>query len=303
MLSVSLRQLEYACAADEYASVSAAAQALNVSQPALSVAIAGLEAHLGRPLFIRRKGSPLTPTSFGRGFLAEARHLLGSADRLINLGDTSAQPIVLGCFEDLAPLVLAPILSGIRDHDRDAKVISRTGSFETLAEALAFGQMDMAVTYDLGLDPGYDRRVIAALPPVALLGASHPLAGRPALSLHDLAGEALVLADQGLSIRHMIGLFQDRGVTPGPVTRAATLETMRSLVANGFGVGLTYTQPAGSLSYDGKPVGVVPLSDDLPAARIVLATYGINALAPLAERIAALIAAMPFPGAATTDRR
>jgi DNA-binding transcriptional LysR family regulator len=76
MLSVSVRQLEYAIAVSHHGSVSLAANAIHVSQPALSVAIHNLEEHLGQPLFIRRKGSPLMLTSFGRDFMIKARNLV-----------------------------------------------------------------------------------------------------------------------------------------------------------------------------------------------------------------------------------
>ncbi|MCX8510044.1 MAG: LysR family transcriptional regulator, partial [Rhodobacteraceae bacterium] len=58
MLSITLRQLEYAVAVGRAESVTLAAEALHVSQPALSVALAQLEAQLGQPLFLRRPGGP-----------------------------------------------------------------------------------------------------------------------------------------------------------------------------------------------------------------------------------------------------
>lgn len=51
MLSFTLRQLEYATAVARNGGMTAAAQALNVSQPALSAALAQLETLLGKPLF------------------------------------------------------------------------------------------------------------------------------------------------------------------------------------------------------------------------------------------------------------
>ena len=78
MLSLTLRQLEYATAVGRHGGVTAAAEALHVSQPALSVSLAQLEALLGRPLFLRRAGGRLTPTAFGRGWLDEAEAQLAA---------------------------------------------------------------------------------------------------------------------------------------------------------------------------------------------------------------------------------
>ena len=82
MLSITLRQLEYAVAVARTGGVTAAAEALNVSQPALSVALSQLEAQIGQPLFLRRAGSAVTPTGYGRGFLEEAERILASLARL-----------------------------------------------------------------------------------------------------------------------------------------------------------------------------------------------------------------------------
>ena len=56
MLYLTLRQYEYVCAVGRHGSLSAAAAALNVSQPALSAALTKIESHLSQPLFMRRRG-------------------------------------------------------------------------------------------------------------------------------------------------------------------------------------------------------------------------------------------------------
>jgi DNA-binding transcriptional LysR family regulator len=107
MLSVSIRQIEYIVAVAEQGGVTAAADALHVSQPALSVAISRLEQHLGNPLFIRRKGCAVLPTAFGRNFLEEANQILQSLTRLVEPGALQTrryQPIVeVRIADDLNP--------------------------------------------------------------------------------------------------------------------------------------------------------------------------------------------------------
>jgi DNA-binding transcriptional LysR family regulator len=279
MLSVTVRQLEYAVAIAEFGGVSAAAATLHVSQPALSVAIARLEGQLGKPIFIRRKGSPFVPTSYGRSFLKEARQLLGNAKRLIDPASAvvaQSGPVLIGCYEDLAPLVLAPMLAVFQDRRPEVSVSTRVGGFDMLSEGMQNGQIDFAVTYDLGLDEMFERREIAALKPHAIVGKTHRLADMKSVSLAELAGEALVLADQGLSIRHMIDLFRQRGVTPHVAHRAATLEIMRSLAGNGFGVGISYTRPRSEYSYDGKALVTLDISDSIAAEPVIIATNMSN---------------------------
>lgn len=284
MLSITLRQLEYAVAVARHGTVTAAAEALSVSQPALSVAIAQLEAQLGRALFLRRSGGPITPTSFGRGFLDRAEAHLAGLARLMQGEDAPALPVRLAVFEDLAPVLLAPILT--RLVPADLIVDPRVMGFEAITDGLRRGQIDMGLTYDLGLATGIARAELARIPPHAVLAAAHPLAARAALSLADLADQPLILADQGLSLGHIRALFAQRGLAPRIAHRTATLELMRSFAANGMGVGLSYTRPAPGQSYDGCPLVTRPLSDAGEGEPIVLATATANPLSASAARLA-----------------
>lgn len=294
MLSVTLRQLEYAVAVARHESVTLAAGALHVSQPALSVALAQLEAHLGKPLFLRRPGGPMRPTSFGRVFLDRAERILADLTRLTEGVETVA-PVTLACFEDLAPLLLAPLLARAARDCPDIRITPLVAGFETLADHLARGRADLAITYDLGLDAGFDRHEIARLSPHAVLSAGHPLAHRASLTLADLAAEPLILADQGLSVGHMRALFTRLGLVPQIAHRAASLELMRSFAANSLGVGLSYSRPAPGESYDGQPLITRPLADAGQGEPVVLVRHRENPLSTSAERLAALIRASDWP--------
>lgn len=289
MLSVTLRQLEYAVAVWRHQSVSQAAQALNVSQPALSVAIGQLEAQLGHPLFLRKSGGPMLPTGFGRGFLEDAERQLAQLARLTARGGQSQTPVILGIFEDLAPLALAPLLRLMGALEPDLICQPRVDGFEGLAQGLAQGRIDMAVTYDLGLDASVARLELVRLLPHAVLDPAHPLAGQKAVTLRELTGVPLVLADQGLSIRHMRALFTHAGLSPNILHRAASLELMRSMAANGLGVGISYTCPIPDRSYDGKPLVTRRISDAGAGEAVVLARQNGNPLSEEAERAWALI--------------
>ena len=291
-LSITLRQLEYAVAIAQHGGVTAAAEALHVSQPALSVALGQLEAHLGRPLFLRRSGGPIAPTSFGRDFLDAAAAQLAALGRLVAGEATQSAPVPFACFEDLAPVVLAPLLRRLAAAAPDLRLAPQVLGFEPLIAALRGGRIDLAVTYDLGLDAGIARHLLARVAPHAVLAADHPLAGRARLTLDDLANQPLILTDQGLSLVHMRRLFADRGLAPQIGHRAPTLDLMRSLAANGLGIGLSYTRPATDRSADGRALVTRALADAGPGEPVVLATLTGNPLSPAAVRLADLIAGM-----------
>lgn len=257
MLSPSLRQIEYALAIGRHGGLSAAAAALHVSQPALSVALAELESHLGHPLFLRRKGRPMQPSAFGVQWLAEAgRAVAGLTDLFRPAGPP---PLRLALFEDLAPMVLAPLLAqsdrfGLAPHTRSL-------GFAALSSALSQGEVDLALTWDLGLPAEVARRELLRLGPMAVLATDHPLASHAELTLQDLVSLPLVLADQDLSIAHWQVLFAQAGLSPHIAHRCASLDLMRAFAAHGLGIGLSYAQPAPRLSHDGRPFVLVPLRD------------------------------------------
>jgi DNA-binding transcriptional LysR family regulator len=68
----------------------------------------------------------------------------------------------------------------------------------------------------------------------------------------------------------MLDLFLSRGLSPIAQSSTSSFELQRSMVANGFGVAVSYTRPYGDRSYDGLPLVCKPLSDALPMQRIIL---------------------------------
>ncbi len=283
MLYITLRQMEYIVAIAKAGSLTEAAQYLNVSQPALSVAITQVETRQQQKIFIRRKGSPITLTTYGKSYVKSAEKLLTEAARLEDYDAHTFHdllPITVGCFEDLAPRYLAPILTNLKQHFPELKITPQVENFDNLANNMQNGSIEFALSYDLGLDASFDKTIITTLSPHALIAPDHPLAKTSTLNLANLADTPLVLTDQGLSIQHIIRLFQNHGLLPKVAHRAASLEVMRSLAANGEGIGISYTVPPTNQSYDGKPLKAIPITDPEAKEPIVLVRSALNPLIP-----------------------
>ncbi|CUH98823.1 LysR family transcriptional regulator [Leisingera aquaemixtae] len=274
MLYLTLRHYEYVCAVARHGSLSAAADAVHVSQPALSAALSRIEEHLGHALFLRRRGAALALTPQGRRFAGQAQALLDQAARLENSSNAGAMhKMTLVCFSDLAPFLLAPALKALRAALPDVEVSHRACGFEPLISALSTGAADLAITYDLGLDAAFSRAELDRIAPHALVPPEHPLAQRRGLSLAELSQHPLVLSQEGLSVQHMLGLFKMQGLVPRIAHRAETLELLRSLAANGEGVGISYSLPPGGISYDGKALCAVPVTDAAAQEPVILAAH------------------------------
>lgn len=289
MLYISLRQYEYICAIARQGSLSAAAQALNVSQPALSNALTRVESHLGYPLFVRRRGAAMVSTPQGRRFVEQAEGLLSAAARIENPGSVTQglEHLTVGCFVDLAPFHLAPALSCLHATLPDVSVSYAVEDFQGLLDSLVDGRIDLAITYDLGMDAGFVRQKLFDSVPQALLSPEHPLAGARQVTLTELANEPLILSTEGLSAQHILGLFRRHGLNPTVRHRAATLEIQRSLAAHDEGVAISYVSPKNELSYDNKSLASLPIADKDVAEAVVLARHGtgpVDATTKAAER-------------------
>lgn len=291
-LSITLKQLRYVVAAADHRNITAAAAALNVSQPSLSMAIAAVEAQYGRKLFARLQGQGVALTSFGRSFVAEARVLLSQALALQRLGRGEGPlsgELTLGCFTDLAPYYVPDLLKQFAAREPRIAVSLREDGFDALAERLESGALDLALTYDLGLSSRFERTPLVELRPYAMLAADHPLARRKSVSLRELARHPLILTEQALSWQHVLELFAHAGVAAEVSMRASSFELQRSMVASGLGVAVAYTRPKHDQSYDGKRLTAREISDRLPLQRILLAWPKANRPSPAAARFAGFV--------------
>lgn len=132
-----------------------AADALHLTQPAVSRHIRRLEEQLGEPLFARRgRGVQLTP--FGERAAAELADVLGAHDRAVTRlqrGHGDAGPFVLGMIENLVDPVLPDLLAVVREQLTGRPVQLRVDRSAELVERLRRGEVDAAVVVDPGDTP------------------------------------------------------------------------------------------------------------------------------------------------------
>ena len=216
-LRYSLRQLEYFVAIAEAGSLSGAAEELRVSQSGLSQSLTDLERALKVQLAVRRKahGVALTPT--GTQVLRHARDLLRHGEDLANIaagGDSLRGVLSLGCYVTLAPTTLPPLLEEFNEIHPDLRIDFVEGTQDVLQRRLLAGELDLAVLYDMELQPEMERAVIDTARPHVLLAAEHRFANDPTVSLADLAAEPMVLLDAPPSSHNTLAIFDRLGITP-----------------------------------------------------------------------------------------
>ncbi len=122
---ITLTQLEYIVAVDNYRHFSTAAEHCFVTQPTLSMQLQKLEDQLGVLIFDRSK-QPVVPTELGKKVIAQARTVLNEAkkvsDIVINEAEGIKGDLRIGIIPTLAPYLLPLFISGFLDKYPEVNV-------------------------------------------------------------------------------------------------------------------------------------------------------------------------------------
>lgn len=268
---LTLRELRYFVALADSRSVTAAARAVGLSQPAMSASLANLEQTLGVTLFVRQRGRGVALTPEGQTLASGARQLLVQADALqARSSPVAATPVNLGCLVTVAPLLAPRVLRAYNEVRPDFEFALRVGAQDQLLQLLRTGEIHVALTYDIEVGAAFEFRHLHDATPLALLPADHRLATRPAITLAELVDEPYLLLDLPLSREYFTSLFLTAGLSCEPAMRLADLGLVRSLVANGFGYSLVNLCPRSPETLDGRLVAHVPLVTAVPPLRLGL---------------------------------
>ncbi len=275
MIAYTLRQLEYFVAAVEEGGITAAALRMNLSQSAMSAALANLERAVGAQLLVRSTSRGIALTEPGRHLLARARRLLEDADALatgtLAHDRAVAGTLTVSCFSTLAPYLLPRVVASLQETHPDLHVtLLESPTFEDLERNLLEASCEVALAYDHGLPDYLAAEPVAEVAPHAILPVDHPLAAEDAVSLAALADEPFVLFDASQASSYMLSLFRSAGVTPQIRYRTTSVLLVQALVARGLGYAILNQRPAQLVSPDGTPFVARPFVEPLPALRVVL---------------------------------
>lgn len=238
---ITLRHLVYFAAAARNESVLRAAAELNVSPPAISGAISGLESILGERLFVRRHARGLVLTDAGHHLLLEARDIIGQVWEIESIRSKAWRKlrsrIAFGCLGDIAPSLVPPLLRKFQSLHPNVEVAWQADSHGPLMHRLEDGVLDMIFVMDFEISPTLHSTILQPTPVQVVVPNGHPLA-KGTVSLKDFAEEPFILLDVAKTRDYFLSIFGDFGLQPNIATRAPSAEMVRSLVANGFGYSL-----------------------------------------------------------------
>lgn len=290
-------RLRYFQLVAQLGSIRRAAQTLNVAPSAISRTLQQLEQELGTLLFERTK-QRLKLTSAGEILVYHARASVAELDRasafIDDLQGLRHGSVSIAAVESVTRGMLPAVLAQFWERYPDVTVEVNTTGSQLAFQAVAEGDCDLAIAFDVQIPKSTQRLAGASLRLGALLRPGHRLAGRASVRFRDFANDRVILSDSsltlGLSIKAAM-LHSDIAFDPRAVTNSIHL--MADIAARGHGI--TFQTRVGVEQELGRgDLIFVPLAEPqlLPRKLVLIARSKIHlpaAPAALAAMIGAAI--------------
>lgn len=253
---MNFRQLEIYNAVMIGGSASRASQLLNITQPAVSRALADLEYRVGFKLFDRVKGR-LVPTPEGQLFFKDVERsftgldsLRAAAARIRDFGSGSIRLASLAALgSTLVPLAIRKFVEENPHVAITLQVLSSPG----VRSLVATEQFDIGLAADEVDLSGVEHSLFATLPAICAIPPKHPLAQKKIVTPEDLHEVAFVaLSPEDRARARMTEVFDAAKVRPSIVVETPNSATVCSLVLEQVGVGLV--NPAATDGFEERGV-------------------------------------------------
>lgn len=262
------RRIEYFLAVVDAGTVTAAADIMQLAQPALSRQLRTLEAELNLSLF-STKGNRLVLTNAGRAFVPAARRLMletqGLADTAESLRTGRVTRLEVAATAASVRGFLAPFIAST--SSADPLITTRETSHFAMRDALLHGA-DFMISPAVP-EPGLQSTHLGSIPLTAYVAAGHPWAVQEVaeLPLEALRRAHIIVPSHQSASRYILdnALNQSR-LTPGKITECDDGQTIMALTAAGHGIGVTTERPL----YGVHPVRLLDTRAGGPLAPAVL---------------------------------
>jgi DNA-binding transcriptional LysR family regulator len=257
-MNVSLRQLRAFLAVAGHRHFRRAAEALHLTQPAVSRLIAELEAELDVRLFDRNTRE-VVPTEAGRYLEQALARVLDELDGVLGHARAQADPlrgrVRIAAVPTLsAGLVPAGIARSVREHP-SLEILLRDQSQAQVLDSVRGGEVDFGLAIEPATTEEFDAETILRDPFRLVCRADHPFAGKASVAWKALAHESLILLDHASGSRRLIdAAFAARDIAVHVALEVGHPHTAFRMVEAGIGVTVT---PA--LSLDALRPGLVAL--------------------------------------------
>ncbi len=241
--AITLKQLRALAAVNRHGSITAAAEVLSLTAPAVSTQLKSLEENIGATLLIRTAENKGTLTLQGQEVLRAISQIESTLDRCLktvnslNLGKTGLVSLgVVSTGKYFAPSLVALAKKALPDIQLNLFI----GNRSEIVAALEDNSIDLAI---MGRPPRYPAVEPVALgdhPHVLIARKDHHLVGARDISPEKLLSETFILREPGSGTRILMERFLDRIGEGRTYDRIEfnTNETIKQAVKAGLGIAL-----------------------------------------------------------------
>jgi DNA-binding transcriptional LysR family regulator len=283
------RRLRHFLAVADHGGFTAAAQAVYVSQPALSSAVRELEAELGAALFTR-SGRSVRLTAAGEALLEPARQVLrdlatGQA-AVAAVAGLSAGNLTLASLPTLVADPLAPLVGAFRRRFVGIRVdLAAPEDTDELIAMVTSGSSELGVTEDHDIPEGLTSHRLGDQTLVLILPPGSPRPDGDAIRLHEMGDTPFVVPPPGTSTWRLLRealATADRSPPVAVVT--AQRDAIVPLVVAGAGAALVPESLAGAA----QAAGAVLARPEPPIVRRLALIHRSGPVSPAATQFVAL---------------
>lgn len=204
---ITLVQLEYIIAVDNYRHFAKAAENCFVIQPTLSMQIQKLEDQLGVIIFDRSK-QPVVPTEIGKKIISQTRIILNETKKLNDLIQQKDNEIRgelrIGIIPTIAPYMLPLIISKFIDAYPLVNVKVKEHITEHIVEKLNKGLLDVGILATPLNDPAFIEKPLFYELFVGYVSSSSALFNKENISFDDLKSENIWILNEGHCFREQV---------------------------------------------------------------------------------------------------
>ena len=238
---MTLQQLEYILAVNQFRHFAKAAEYCRVTQPTLSAMIQKLEEELDTRIFDRSQ-QPVCPTPVGIHIIEQAQNILVQANRIKNIIEEEKHSLTgtfkLGILPTVAPYLLPRFFPQLMKKypDLDIRVVEMKTN--DIKKALQTGEIDAGIVASLAGMEELQQTPLIYEQFFAYVSREDALFNNEVIRTSDLNGEQLWLLDEGHCFRDQLVRFcQMKSARASQLAyHLGSMETFMRMVESGKGV-------------------------------------------------------------------
>ena len=238
---MTLHQLEYILAVNQFRHFAKAAEYCRVTQPTLSAMIQKLEEELDTRIFDRSQ-QPVCPTPVGIHIIEQAQNILVQANRIKNIIEEEKHSLTgtfkLGILPTVAPYLLPRFFPQLMKKypDLDIRVVEMKTN--DIKKALQTGEIDAGIVASLAGMEELQQTPLFYEQFFAYVSREDALFNNEVIRTSDLNGEQLWLLDEGHCFRDQLVRFcQMKSARASQLAyHLGSMETFMRMVESGKGV-------------------------------------------------------------------